>query len=113
MVSEIIKLVEIENSKRKKKSAASFKKEKEEKKAVVAEVTKKVAVIREQKKKQKQKPPPKPKPAVILEVGYRVRLKDGKAVGSIDSIEKNKAIVNYGLFTTNVSLDQLEFVEKK
>ncbi len=113
MVSEIIKLVEIENSKRKKKSAASFKKEKEEKKAVVAEVTKKVAVIREQKKKQKQKPTPKPKPAVILEVGYRVRLKDGKAVGSIDSIEKNKAIVNYGLFTTNVSLDQLEFVEKK
>lgn len=113
MVSEIIKLVEIENSKRKKKSAASFKKEKAEQKAVVAEVSKKVAVIREKKKKEKKKPIPKPKPSVTLEVGFRVRLKDGKAVGTIDSIEKNKAIVNYGLFTTNVSLDQLEFVEKQ
>mgnify|MGYP000067767898 FL=1 len=113
MVSEIIKLIEIENSKRKKKSAAIFKKEKAEQKAVVAEVSKKVAVIREKKKKEKKKPIPKPKPSVILEVGFRVRLKDGKAVGTIDSIEKNKAIVNYGLFTTNVSLDQLEFVEKQ
>jgi DNA mismatch repair protein MutS2 len=34
-------------------------------------------------------------------------------VGSIDSLEKNKAIVNYGQFTTNVSVDQLELVEKK
>lgn len=113
MVSEIIKLVEIENSKRKKKSAASFKKEKAEQKAVVAEVSKKVAVIREKKKKEKKKPITKPKPSVTLEVGFRVRLKDGKSVGTIDSIEKNKAIVNYGLFTTNVSLDQLEFVEKQ
>ena len=113
MVSEIIKLVEIENSKRKKKSAASFKKEKAEQKAVVAEVSKKVAVIREKKKKEKKKTITKPKPSVTLEVGFRVRLKDGKAVGTIDSIEKNKAIVNYGLFTTNVSLDQLEFVEKQ
>jgi DNA mismatch repair protein MutS2 len=38
---------------------------------------------------------------------------DGKAVGSIDNLEKGKAIVNYGIFTTNVSVDQLEMVEKK
>ena len=37
-----------------------------------------------------------------------VRIVDGKSVGSIDAIEKQKAIVNYGLFTTQVSLDQLE-----
>jgi DNA mismatch repair protein MutS2 len=36
---------------------------------------------------------------------------DGRSVGSIDAIEKNKAIVNYGLFTTQVNLDLLEFVE--
>ncbi|MBD3660939.1 MAG: hypothetical protein HUJ11_01890, partial [Arenibacter algicola] len=45
--------------------------------------------------------------------GDRVRLMDGKAVGSIDSLEKNKAIVNYGIFTTNVAVDQLELVERK
>jgi DNA mismatch repair protein MutS2 len=36
---------------------------------------------------------------------------DGKAVGSIDSIEKNKATVNYGIFTSKVSVDLLELVE--
>jgi DNA mismatch repair protein MutS2 len=38
---------------------------------------------------------------------------DGKAVGTIDSIEKNKAIVNYGIFTSQVNLDLLEMVERK
>ena len=38
---------------------------------------------------------------------------DGKAVGSIDKMEKNKAIVNYGMFTTKVGIEQLELVEAK
>ena len=37
-------------------------------------------------------------------MGDRVRMYDGRSVGSIDSIEKNKAIVNYGIFTTQVNL---------
>jgi DNA mismatch repair protein MutS2 len=113
LVSEIIKLVEIENSKRKKKSTQVIKKEREEKLAVVAEITQEVAIIREKKKKEKQKPKVVAIPKVILEIGHRVRLLGGKAVGTIDSLEKNKAIVNYGLFTTNVSVDQLEFVNNK
>ena len=42
-----------------------------------------------------------------------MRMSDGKAVGSIDKIEKNKAVVNYGVFTSNVSLNELEFVESE
>jgi len=38
-------------------------------------------------------------------------MEDGRAVGTVDKIEKNKAVVNYGIFTTNVSMDQLELVE--
>ena len=52
----------------------------------------------------------KTKPKVKLKIGDRVRLIDSKSVGTIDQIEKNKAIVNYGIFTTNVSLDKLELV---
>ena len=63
------------------------------------------------KKKQEEKRK-KSRPKPVLKVGDRVRLQDGKSVGSIDSIEKDKAIVNYGIFTTNVSVDQLELVEK-
>ena len=49
---------------------------------------------------------------MVLKIGDRVRMIDGKAVGMIDKIEKNKAIVNYGVFTSSVSLDSLEFVER-
>ncbi|HSI68706.1 MAG TPA: hypothetical protein VK941_00620, partial [Gillisia sp.] len=53
------------------------------------------------------------KPKAILKVGDRVRLENGKAVGSIDIIERGKATVNYGMFTTSVSVDQLELVQAK
>lgn len=42
-----------------------------------------------------------------------MRMIDGKAIGTIDAIEKNKATVNYGIFTSKVSLDQLEYVQNK
>jgi DNA mismatch repair protein MutS2 len=48
-----------------------------------------------------------------FKVGENVRMDDGRAVGSIDKIEKGKATVNYGLFTTKVSLERLEFVKPK
>lgn len=75
---------------------------------------KEVKVIREKKEvaqknaKIQKKKAPKP----TFAIGNRVRLHDGKAVGTIDALEKGKAIVNYGLFTTNVSITQLELVEK-
>jgi len=115
LVSELIRIVETENSKRKKKTANQAKAERAKKAQVVQEVQKEVKVIREKKKVAKKKAiiKEKNKPRPVFKVGDRVRLHDGKAVGSIDSLEKGKAIVNYGMFTTNVSVDQLELVEKK
>ena len=112
LLSELFKLVQIENSKRKKLSPEKKKAQKSKEARVKREVQKEVNVIRKRKKAekaQKAKQPPKPKP--VLKVGDRVRLEDGRAVGSIDKIEKNKAVVNYGIFTTNVHIDQLELVE--
>lgn len=115
LMGELLKVVEIENSKRKK--AASVKEEKakqEKKKEIIKEVAVQVSAIRQEKKEKKTKAAQvveKPKP--VLKVGDRVRMYDGKAVGSIDNIEKNKATVNYGLFTSKVSIDVLELVEAK
>ncbi|RBP33128.1 DNA mismatch repair protein MutS2 [Oceanihabitans sediminis] len=111
LYSELFKLVQIENSKRKKVSPKQKKSIKAKEIKVKKEVEKKVEVIRKKKKENKKKAivPEKPKP--ILKVGDRVRMEDGRAIGSIDAIEKNKAIVNYGIFTTNVSLEMLELVE--
>ena len=115
LVSELLRLVETENSKRKKKTANQAKAERSKKAKVAQEVQKEVKVIREKKqvakKKDVQKEKNKPRP--VFKIDDRVRMTDGKAVGSIDKLEKGKAVVNYGMFTTNVSVDQLELVERK
>jgi len=113
LIGEFLKLVEIENSKRKKLSITEKKEEKRKQKEIEKEVEKAMVEIREQKKKEKKIKLQQPvKPSVELAVGYRVRIKDGKAVGTIDSIEKGKATVNYGLFSAHVKLEELEFVER-
>ena len=79
------------------------------------EVEKKVAVIRQQKKKQKAKAaliPPKTK----TRFGGRRLGPFGRWPGGrvhLDKLEKNKAVVNYGLFTTTVNIDRLEYVNSK
>ncbi|MDI6049012.1 DNA mismatch repair protein MutS [Flavobacterium sp. XS2P24] len=110
LLGEFLKIIEIENSKRKKATTKESKALIEKKKEVIQEVTVQVEEIRKEKKEKKLKVViEKPKP--VLKVGDRVRMFDGKAVGTIDSIEKNKATVNYGVFTSKVSLEALEFVE--
>ena len=111
LISELLKLVENENSKRKKKSSLLLKTEKEKKKRINEQVNKEIALVRKEKKKNKIDRPKKSN--IKLKVGDSVRMFDGRSVGSIDLIEKNKAIVNYGVFKTQVSLDLLEIVEDK
>ena len=110
LIAEILRLIESENSKRKRKSSAQTKKANAVKKSLEKEVINDLATIRREKKEIKEIPP-KSKSIVVLKVGDKVRLLDGKSVGSIDAIEKKKAIVNYGIFTTQVNMDQLELVK--
>lgn len=113
LLSELFRLVQIENSKRKKVSAKQKQFEKTIENQVKQEAEKTVEVIRKKKKEAKIKEKPVEKPKPILKVGDRVRMHDGRAIGSIDKFEKGKAIVNYGMFTTNVNTDLLELVETK
>ena len=117
LVSEFLKLIEMENAKRKQISKEERTKQKEEKKTTTEEVHKQMEAIRQQRKEEKkeriaQERAEKEKLQRALSVGDRVRIKDSRSVGSIDKIEKGKAIVNYGAFTTSVSLDELELVQK-
>ncbi|PKP25773.1 MAG: DNA mismatch repair protein MutS [Bacteroidetes bacterium HGW-Bacteroidetes-2] len=115
LLDEFLKIVTIENS---KKTIQPVKEKKALKAKVIRvekEVEQKVAVIREKKieKKVLQKREVENKPKVQLKIGDKVRMVGGKATGTIDSLEKNKATVNYGIFTTNLNVDALEFVERK
>lgn len=113
LIGELLKTVEIENSKRKRMLPKEKKAKAIEQKKIQKEVEQQVEVIREKKKEEKAKKIEAElnKPKIPLKVGDRVRMIDGKALGTIDKIEKNKATVNYGIFTSLVSLDSLELVK--
>lgn len=113
LIAELLKLVESENSKRKRKSSALAKKERENKKKINDEVIKKIVEVRKEKKKKSKLKSPPVEPRPILKIGDIVRMFDGRSIGTIDSIEKNKVIVNYGIFTTQVNIQLLELVESK
>lgn len=113
LIGEFLKMVEIENSKRKKATPKEQKAKEVQQKQIIAEVKEKVEEIRQEKKEKKIKAQKleAEKPKAILKIGDRVRMIDGKAVGTLEVIEKKKATVNYGLFTSKVDLDSLELVE--
>ena len=113
LIGEFLKLVEVENSKRRKASVKENMAKEITRKKTAEEVTIKVEEIRAEKKEKKLKTIPIEIPKVVLKVGDRVRMYDGKAIGTIDKIEKNKAVVNYGIFTSKVTLELLEFVQAK
>ncbi|WP_127020496.1 endonuclease MutS2 [Flagellimonas beolgyonensis] len=115
LISELLRIVETENSKRKKTTAKKTKEKQQEQQQVAQELEQQIKKVRVEKKikKKKEIQAEKNKPRPVFKVGDRVRMMDGKAVGSIDTLEKGKAVVNYGMFTTNVSVDQLELVEAK
>lgn len=124
LFTETLKIVEVENSKKRekqkalkitnKKAVANKKKDKK----VVEEMQQKVVEIRETKKKQeeireKEEAINPSKPKYNLKVGDTARISGGMAYGTIERIEKKKAILNYGNFTTSVALDQLELVNAR
>ncbi|WP_298955281.1 DNA mismatch repair protein MutS [uncultured Nonlabens sp.] len=119
LLDELMKLVITENVKRKplKKEAApnrkAVKQQKGKQKQVEHEVIQKVQKIRTEKIKAKVSQVKEEKvPDVVFKLNDRVRLSGSKSIGTIDQIEKGKATVNYGFFTTLVALEQLEKVGK-
>ncbi|WP_455708870.1 endonuclease MutS2 [Capnocytophaga canimorsus] len=117
LISEFLRIVETENSKRKKVDEAEKIRHKELKKETEKELSKKIEEIRKERKAEKKEKAlkvekEKQQMQRALKVNDRVRIKDSRSVGSIDKIEKGKAVINYGLFTTTVDIDQLELVEK-
>lgn len=95
----------------KKQEKVATQKQQEAIKKVEKEVLQKVVKVREEKEKEAKKIA-KEKAAYIFKIGDRVRLIDGNSVGTIDKVEKKKAFINYGLFTTEAKIEQLELVER-
>ena len=99
------------------KSKATVKKEKLNKVAVKKklESTRKEVLVAVKKIRHKKKVVEKQLTTAKANYNYKlndkVRLIDGRAVGTIDKIEKNIATINYGSFTTKANTSKLELVE--
>ncbi len=114
LVSELIKVIKAENSKRKKKKTNNVKSNKSKNKVLQKEIDPELAKIRKEKKGTKKNSlKSKKENSAKLKVGDHVRLYEGKSIGSIDSIKKGKAVVNYGSFVTHVDINSLELVSEK
>ena len=110
LISEFLKLVEFETAKSKDQSKPTSTKGQQHKKRIKEQLQKDLKPIRTAQKKEKSTPK-KQSSTVHFKVGDRVRIADSQSIGSIDAIEKDKAIVNYGFLTTQISLNQLELVK--
>ena len=108
LVSELLKLVDTLNSKRKNinfsKAKIKRKKNKKTKEILETELKK----IRSEKKREKKSNRNR---IVNFKIGDKVKIEGSSTVGVIDSIEKNKAVINYDTFTTQTNLSKLEFVK--
>jgi len=74
-----------------------------------AEILKTITKIRKEKERKAKKIARQKKP-YTFKVNDKVRLIDGKACGVIDKIEKNKVTIDYGMFTTQASIEKIELV---
>ena len=111
LMSNFMKIVEKEKAKKLQNSKKERKKQHNKQKQTQQEVSKKVDKIREKKKTKEKSAPEKPeKPKPVIKVKDRVKIEDGKAIGTVEAFKKEKAVVNYGAFTTTVSPNQLEKV---
>jgi len=110
LVSEFIKIIEFETAKSKNQSKPVSKKGQQHKKRIKEQLQKDLKPIRTEQTREKLSSK-KQSSTIHFKVGDHVRIADSQSIGSIDAIEKDKAIVNYGFLTTQISLNQLELVK--
>ncbi|OIQ37602.1 MAG: DNA mismatch repair protein MutS [Bacteroidetes bacterium MedPE-SWsnd-G1] len=124
LIAEFLKWATIERTKHLKKNPPKKKTKAEKKqqkvvakkkqeviKKVEKEVLQKVEKVREVKKVEAIKIA-KAKADYIFKVNDRVKILDGNTVGTIESIEKKTATINFGFITTKTNVAKLELVEK-
>ena len=106
LISEIFNIIEFENKKKDKKEYTNKKLTSNEISKIKDESKRDILKIKKKKNLNK-------KVEIKFSVGDTVKIPTGKSHGIIDSIKKNKAIVNYGNFKTQISLSEIELVKSK
>lgn len=94
----------------KKIAKVTFQKKQNKIKETEKEVLKAVDILREKKKKEVKVETQKIKD-YRYKLGDTVRLIDGRAQGTIERIDGDKLLINYGMFTAQTNIDKIELVK--
>lgn len=116
LIATILEIVAVENSKRKKVQKKQRKREKEQQEKIRKEAERRIVAIRQEKEEKKRLEQQKIKKEKIKKIesfkpNDHVKLAGSSSVGTIDKIHKGRAVINYGTFTTEVNLEELEKVK--
>ena len=108
LIANFLKIVEMENSKKTKEVQQLKKIEKIIEKEVQRELKENATEISKQKEviETKEKAATQKK-IDNLKVGDRVKIHGSSSVGTIDKIKKETVFVNYGLFTTQINVNEV------
>ena len=108
LISNFLKIIEMENAKKTKEIQQQKKIQKIVAKEVQRELKTNATEIKEQqhKKEQREKEAVQKK-IQALKVGDRVKINGSTSVGTIDRIKDDIIFINYGLFTTQISVDEV------
>src|SRR5690606_23982490 len=99
LVSQFLKWVEMENSKKSPVNSIEKKKEKIVQKEIQKELKNNTETIKEQQKIIEKKKEEEIKQSIEnMKVGDRVKLKDSQSVGTIEEIKGKRLTINYGQF---------------
>ena len=108
LIANFLKIIEMENSKKTKEVHQLKKIEKIVEKEVQRELKENSATISKQKEVIVQKEKAETKKKIeALKVGDRVKIHGSTSVGTIDKIKKDTVFVNYGLFTTQINVNEV------
>lgn len=111
LVSQFLKWVEMENSKKAPINSIEKKKEKIIQKEVQKELKQNTETIKEKQLQIEEKKEKEIKQSIDnLKVGDRVKLKDSQSVGTIEEIKGKRLTINYGQFTAKVSIFEVNKV---
>lgn len=108
LIANFLKIVEMENAKKTKEVQTLKKIEKIIEKEVKRELKDNAVEISKQKEVLEQKEKAATQKKIdALKVGDRVKIHGSSSVGTIDKIKKDTVFVNYGLFTTQINVNEV------
>lgn len=111
LIANFLKLIETENSKKSDTHFQEKKIEKKKEKILKQEMKKESKNIEKIKKKVEavEKKQTQEKIAQIKK-GKKVRIKESKSVGTVERIEGDSVVINYGKFITKININEIESI---